>query len=187
MKKIILLLSLLIVCAGVHGQGLWGSDESVFAQHTYYASVGFGWGHPKGGGNVFSVSPEFGRILDKHLSLGVSGRFMFYGSEGAGTVINIHPYFRLNTSFPAYFPNLFADIGYDFRRRTYDSGASPGYYHDFGIRPGLVIKLIDRFLFFFQFGFLGYQWGRENGKEFDGWKLFRFDFQDHGVGVCVCF
>ena len=30
MKKIILIVSLLIACTGVHAQGLWGSEESVF-------------------------------------------------------------------------------------------------------------------------------------------------------------
>lgn len=187
MKKIILIVSLLIACTGVHAQGLWGSEESVFAQHRYYASVGIGWVHPRGGGNVFSVAPEFGHILDKHFSVGVSGRFMVYASEGAGTVIDIHPYFRLHTSFPTYVPNLYADIGYDFRRRAYDNGAAPGYYHDFGIRPGFVMKLADHFLVFFQIGFLGYQWSRVDGKEAASWKAFRFDNHDHGVGFSFCF
>ena len=78
MKKLILIVSLLSICSIVYGQHLWSSDESVFAQRRYYASVGIGWAHPRGGGNIFSVSPEFGRIMNKHISVGVSGRFMSF-------------------------------------------------------------------------------------------------------------
>lgn len=187
MKKLILIFSMLSIGSVVYGQHLWNSDESAFARQRYYASVGIGWVHPRGSGNVFSVSPEFGQILDKHFSVGISGRFMVYGSNEAGTVINVHPYFRLHTSFPTFFPNLFADIGYDFRRRTYDSGAVASYHHDLGIRPGIVIKLADSFLLFFQLGFMGYQWNRVDGTESSGWKFFRFDYNDHGVGACFCF
>ena len=46
MKKLILFVSLLSICSVVYGQHLWSSDESVFAQHRYYASVGIGWATP---------------------------------------------------------------------------------------------------------------------------------------------
>lgn len=186
MKKITIVF-LLFTCSLMYGQSIWSSDGCSFAKHKYYANLGLGWASPRGGGNILSIAPEIGRILGKHTSIGLSGRLMFYGGDGLGSLINLHPYIRCQTAFPSAIPNLFVDIGSDFRRRTYDGGTSTTYALDFGIRPGIIIRFTDFFSFFMMGTFSGYQWSRADGTETGNWKAFRFDYFDHCVGVSFFF
>lgn len=187
MKKLILIIFLFLAGQLAYAQRIWGSAESLFAKNKYYANIGIGWASQKGGGNIVSIVPEVGRILNKHASVGLSGRIMFYGTANPGTLLNFHPYFRLQTSFPYAIPNIFVDIGFDFRRRAFDGGNIANYYMDFGIRPGLNIRVSDFVSIFLRGSFSGYQWSRENGAETARWKLFRFDDFDHCVGVSFFF
>lgn len=161
------------------------TDHSATAKNRAYWGVGIDWVSVKQG-NVFSFAPEYGRILNKYFSVGISGRMVWYATPEPGVAFNIHPYVKLHTSFPHPLPNLYAEIGYDFRRRSYDDGtAAPGYYQDFGIRPGIDISLSQKIHLFIQFTFTGYQWSRVNGQQSSSWKLFRSDSIDRLIGVYV--
>ena len=137
----------------------------------------------------FSIGAEYGRILNRNICLGISGRHLWYGtSSDHGTAFDVHPYVRITTSFHRFIPNLFADIGYDFRRRAYDdSSMAPTYSHDFGIRPGIMVDVAGWFYLFIQFSFTGYQWSRSGDEISSSWTFFRHDYQDRCAGVFFYF
>ncbi|MBR4685868.1 MAG: hypothetical protein IKP04_05000 [Candidatus Methanomethylophilaceae archaeon] len=107
----------LLLSLPVFSQQVWSPDSSATAKNKAYAGLGLDWQKGQDKGNVFSIAAEYGRILNKNASLGVSGRVTWEATTNSGTAFNIHPFLRLHTSFPLPFPNLFVDIGYDFRRR----------------------------------------------------------------------
>ena len=171
----------LCFCSSAAAQEMW-TDFSATALRKSYWSVGIDWKRVESG-NAFSIAPEYGRILNKYFSLGISGRLTWYATSLQGLSLNIHPYARIHTSFPHPLPNLYAEIGYDFRRRSYDDGSSPSYYQDFGIRPGIDISLSPNVHMFIQFSFSGYQWSRVDGEVYSSWKLFRIESPDRLIGV----
>lgn len=179
---IALTLIVFIFCTGAAAQEMW-TDHSATAKNKAYWGIGIDWVSVKSG-NVFSFAPEYGRVLHKYLSIGVSGRMIWYATPEQGVAFSIHPYARLHTSFPHPLPNLYAEIGYDFRRRSYDGGsAAPGYYQDFGICPGIDISLSQKIHLFIHFSFTGYQWSRIDGRQSSSWKFFRTDSIDRLIGV----
>lgn len=185
LDKIVILLLSLFLCTSAFGQEMW-TDQSATARNKAYFGSGFDWVSTGRGGNAFSIAPEYGRILHKYASVGISGRMLWNASPGEGVAFNIHPYLRLHTSFPHPLPNLYADIGFDFRRMSYDDGVTvPAYSHDFGIRPGIDIALTQKIHLFIQVTFSGYQWSHAEGKTTSTWKLFRHDIIDRLMGVYI--
>lgn len=187
MKQPFLFLFLLLSLP-VFSQQVWSPDSSATAKNKAYAGLGLDWqkGHDKG--DVFSIAAEYGRILNKNASLGVSGRVTWEATTHSGTAFNIHPFLRLNTSFQHPLPNLFVDIGYDFRRRTHDGqNTRPVYFQDFGLRPGLDIALAKKVHLFLQISFTGYAWSLVEGIESSSWEFFRYDYSDRTVGLSFYF
>ena len=173
-----------IFCTSLSAQEMW-TDHSATAKNRAYWGVSIDWVSVKSG-NVFSFAPEYGRVLHKYFSVGISGRMIWYATPESGVAFNIHPYAKLHTSFPHPLPNLYAEIGYDFRLRSYDDQATaPAYYQDFGIRPGIDICLSPKVHLFIQFTFTGYQWSLVNGRQSSSWKLFRSDSTDRLIGVSI--
>ena len=69
----------------------------------------FGWTESEGQGKRVQCGAEYGRILQKYAALGVSGRVMWLATADAGMAFSIHPYLRVNTSFPHPLPRSLAD------------------------------------------------------------------------------
>lgn len=185
--KLLLTTTLFFLSTCAFAQEAW-TDHSATARNKAYVGVGMDGQKAKDKGSVFSVEAEYGRILQKYATLGVSGRVMWLATADAGMAFSIHPYLRVNTSFPHPLPNLFVEIGYDIRRRAFDNAdAKPAYFQDFGLRPGLDISLSERVHLFFRFSFSGYQWSLADGVESHSWTLFRHDFTDRTVGVFFYF
>ena len=170
-------------------QEVWDPNTSPTAMHKAYGGVLFDLQNARNNGSVFSIGAEYGRILNRNICLGISGRHLWYGtSSDHGTAFDVHPYVRITTSFHRFIPNLFADIGYDFRRRAYDdSSMAPTYSHDFGIRPGIMVDVAGWFYLFIQFSFTGYQWSRSGDEISSSWTFFRHDYQDRCAGVFFYF
>lgn len=182
MRKYIIVALLSLIAGPVFCQEMW-TDHSATAKNKAFFGVGVDLVNVTGG-VVFSIAPEYGRILNKYMSVGGSARLIWHAAGDASTILNFHPYLRLNTSFPSPLPNLFVDIGYDFRRVRYDDRSiQPSYYQDLGIRPGLDIHLSDKIHLFIMITFSGYQWSRVDGHESSSWKLFRHDTIDRLIGV----
>lgn len=191
MKRIIcfILAGWVLSSTSVLAQEVWDPNTSPTATHKAYSGVLFDLQNTRNNGSVFSVGLEYGRILNRNICLGVSGRFLWYGtSSNRGTAFGVNPYVRITTSFHRYIPNLFADIGYNFRRRTYDdSSMAPRYSHDFGIRPGLMVDVAGWFYLFIQFSFTGYQWSRAGEEISSSWTFFRHEELDRCAGVFFYF
>ena len=170
-------------------QEVWDPNTSPTATHKAYGGVLFDLHNTRNNGSVFSAGLEYGHILNRNLCLGISGRYLWYGTSSyRGTAFDVRPYVRITTSFHRFIPNLFADIGYDFRRRAYDdNGKVPTYSHDFGIRPGIIINVADWFYLFIQFSFTGYQWSRTGEEITSSWTLFRHNDVDRCAGVYFYF
>ena len=180
-NRIVLTAIVSIFCTSAAAQEMW-TDFSATAQKKSYWSVGIDWNRVESG-NAFSIAPQYGRILNKYFSIGISGRLIWFATSAQGVALDFHPYAKVHTSFPHPLPNLYAEIGYDFRRRSYDDGTSPSYYHDFGIRPGIDIAVSPNIHIFIQFSFTGYQWSRVDGEQTSSWKFFRTDSIDRLIGV----
>lgn len=191
MKRLvcIILVGWVLSAVPTPAQEVWDPNTSPTATHRTYGGVLFDLQNARNGGSVFSVGAEYGRILHRNLCLGISGRYMGYGtSSDRGGAFDVHPYVRIITSFHRYVPNLFVDIGYDFRRRSYDNvSMAPAYSHDFGIRPGIMIDVAGWFYLFIQFSFTGYQWSRTGEAITSSWTFFRHDYQDRCAGVFFYF
>lgn len=178
----------LLLSLPVFSQQVWSPDSSATAKNKAYAGLGLDWQKGQDKGNVFSIAAEYGRILNKNASLGVSGRVTWEATTSSGTAFNIHPFLRLHTSFPLPFPNLFVDIGYDFRRRPHDDrNTRPACFQDFGFRPGLDIALAKKVHLFLQVSFIGYAWSLVDDTESSSWELFRYDYPDRTAGLSFYF
>lgn len=180
---------LLFVSMMAQAQEMWDPNTSPTATHKAYGGVLFDLQNARKSGSVFSVGLEYGRVLHRNICLGISGRYMGYGtSSDRGSAFDVHPYVRIITSFHRYIPNLFVDVGYDFRRRSYDDRSMvPMYSHDFGIRPGIMVDVAGWFYVFLQFSFTGFQWSRTGEAVTSSWTFFRHDYQDRLAGVFLYF
>ena len=190
MKHFILTVSLFLTLLSPAGaQEIWDPNTSPTATSKSYGGILFDLKNAREGGRVFSIGLEYGRILNRNICLGITGRYMGYGtSSDPGTAFCAHPYARITTSMPHLIPNLFADIGYDFRRRAYNNvSTAPTVSHEIGIRPGLVINVADWFFLFIQFSFSGYQWCRTGDAATSSWTSFRHDYQDRCAGLYFYF
>ena len=191
MKHFALFISFILALASITAaaQEKWDPNTSPTATHKAYGGVLFDLQNARNNGSVFSIGAEYGRILNRNICLGISGRHLWYGtSSDHGTAFDVHPYVRITTSFHRFIPNLFADIGYDFRRRAYDdSSMAPTYSHDFGIRPGIMVDVAGWFYLFIQFSFTGYQWSRSGDEISSSWTFFRHNYQDRCAGVFFYF
>lgn len=188
MKQISLYLLLLLLSLPAFSQQVWSTDSSATAKNRAYAGLGLDWQRGQDKGTVFSIAAEYGRIIHKHASLGVSGRVMHDATIDAGKACNIHPFLRLHTAFPHPLPNLFVDIGYDFRRQTRDDGMTqPASYQDLGLRPGLDIALAKKVHLFLQISFTGYAWSTVDGTKYSSWHFLRYDSPDRTVGMSFYF
>ena len=191
MKHFALFISFILALASITAaaQEKWDPNTSPTAMHKAYGGVLFNLQNVRNNGSVFSIGAEYGRILNRNICLGISGRHLWYGtSSDRGTAFDVHPYVRITTSFHRFIPNLFVDISYDFRRRSYDDGGvAPTYSHDFGIRPGIMVDVAGWFYLFIQFSFTGYQWSRTGEAITSSWTFFRHDYQDCCAGVFFYF
>lgn len=156
MKKIVLLF--FVVCAAM----------TVNAQVYVGGSLGF-WDNDDLDYTSYKIVPEIGYTLNDNWALGME---LGYTHEELGEnereVFHVAPYARysyLNSGIVS----LFVDGGFGFSTiKDGDNG------FEIGLKPGIALKLTDRFSLVSKFGFLGYRKDYA-GSELGGGKEFGFD------------
>ncbi|NDV65990.1 outer membrane beta-barrel protein [Bacteroides sp. 224] len=138
MKKIVMFL--FVVCAAV------AANAQVYAG----GSLGF-WDNDDADKTSFRIVPEVGYTLDDKWALGIE--LGYDHSKVAGIKKDIYfvaPYARYSY-FNKGIVSLFVDGGFGFS--TVKDGED-GF--NIGLKPGLAIKLTDKFSLVSKFGFVGY-------------------------------
>jgi hypothetical protein len=116
--------------------------------------------------NTFIVAPEVGYLLSPKFTIAASVGFYseYYknpSSSEIGMVLN--PYMRY-TAFKQGILLGFIDGGVDVGLGDFDG-------FQFGFKPGVALLLTERFTIATQFGFLGYNDGKEIGNRKQGFGL----------------
>lgn len=153
MKKIILLL--FVACATI----------SVNAQVYVGGTAGF-WRSDKDDSEVtaFTISPEIGYNLSEKWAIGAELGYEYAKVEGLkNDILFINPYARY-TYCETGIVRLFLDGGFGIASGKVNGGDSETGF-EIGIKPGVAIKLNDKFSLITKIGFLGYRddYGTDGG------------------------
>ncbi|NDV60752.1 outer membrane beta-barrel protein [Bacteroides sp. 519] len=174
MKKIILLL--FVVCAAM----------TVNAQLYVGGSLGF-WNDDDADVTSYSIIPEVGYNLNQKWSIGAELGYTHLEASSEIDVFSIAPYARLSC-YETGIVRLFLDGGFGFASyKLNDADSETGF--EIGIKPGIAVKLNDKFSLVSKFGFLGYrdQYMTAAGK--DAGNGFGLDFSPSSItfGLQVTF
>lgn len=127
---------------------------TVNAQVYLGGSLGFWHTGDESDGYAFSILPEVGYNFNSKWALG--GKLGYIRSDkGQGNdldIISFSPYTRF-TYYEKGIVRLFVDGGLGAVVYAYDGGASLGL--EIGFKPGIAVKLSDRFSLISNMGFLG--------------------------------
>jgi long-subunit fatty acid transport protein len=147
-KKIVLLL--FVVCATM----------SVSAQVYVGGTAGL-WRNNKDdlGLTVFSVAPEVGYNLDEKWAIGAElgyGYAKVQSQKFNANVLHFSPYARY-TCYEAGIVRLFLDGGLGIASVKVNGVSDRENGFEIGVKPGVAIKLTDKFSLIAKVGFLGYR------------------------------
>lgn len=145
MKKIVLLL-LFVACAAI----------SMNAQVYVGGTAGF-WRNDKDDADEtsFTIAPEIGYNLSEKWAIGAEFGYTYAKDPSVKeNTAFIAPYARY-TYCETGIVRLFLDGGVGFASTKFDDKRTNGY--EIGIKPGVAIKLNDKFSLITKVGFLGYR------------------------------
>ena len=147
MKKKIALL-LFVVCATM----------SVSAQVYVGGTAGF-WRNDKDdlGLTAFSVAPEVGYNLDEKWAIGAELGYGYVKAQSEKlNVLHFSPYARY-TCYETGIVRLFLDGGLGIASVKVNGASDRENGFEIGVKPGVAIKLTDKFSLIAKVGFLGYR------------------------------
>lgn len=166
MKKIVLLL--VVICA------------TVTANAQFYAggSLGF-WRNSTDNVNSAKLVPEVGYTLNDNWAIGVElGYAHLKSGDAKMNSYTIAPYARYSY-FNKGIVSLFVDGGFSVNSSKIKDGDDETGF-SIGCKPGVAIKLSDKFSLVSKFGFLGYADEFQlAGNTFSKKKEFGFDFSNN--------